>query len=90
MRDPRINKLAEVLVNYSTAVQPGDLVLIRGGPIGLPLVTAVYDEVLRAGGHAHIAMTPRRVCREFVATGNGHATGVREPNLSVLPLKPWT
>ena len=30
MQDPRIEKLADVLINYSVAVRPGDKVLIRG------------------------------------------------------------
>ena len=33
MPDPRLEKLADVLVNYSTAVQPGELVRITGAPI---------------------------------------------------------
>ncbi len=51
MADPRIDKLAELLVNYSVAVQPGDTVLIQGDTVGAPLLTAVYAHVLRAGGH---------------------------------------
>lgn len=41
MADPRIEKLADVLVNCSTAAKRGDLVMI-GSTIGRPLVTAVY------------------------------------------------
>lgn len=52
MRDPRHNKLADVLVSYSTRVKPGDLVAIRADPIAMPLVAAVYERVVRAGGHA--------------------------------------
>ena len=51
MRDPRIEKLADVLVNYSVAIQPGDKVLIQGGVLGEPLLKAVYVQVLQAGGH---------------------------------------
>ncbi len=51
MTDPRIEKLADVLVNYSVAVQPGDKVAIRGGFMAEPLLTAVYAKVLQAGGH---------------------------------------
>ena len=38
MNDPRIDKLAEVLVNYSVAVQPGDRTLIQGPVAGAPLL----------------------------------------------------
>jgi aminopeptidase len=50
MRDPRIEELARILTGYSTAVQPGDIVLISASGIeSLPLVTAVHAEALRAG-----------------------------------------
>jgi len=51
MTDPRIEKLAHLLVNYSVAMRPGDKVLINGDTIAEPLLKAVYAEVLKAGGH---------------------------------------
>ena len=51
MPDPRIEKLADVLVSYSVAVQPGDKVLIRGDELAAPLLKVVYAKVLQAGGH---------------------------------------
>ena len=51
MRDPRIDKLAKLLVNYSMAVQRGDQVRISGAVVAMPLIRAVYREVLAAGGH---------------------------------------
>ena len=51
MADPRVEKLADVLVNYSVAVQPGDTVMIQGQTITSPLLKAVYAKVLQAGGH---------------------------------------
>ena len=51
MADIRIEKLADVLVNYSVAVQPGDKVLIQGGELAALLLKAVYAKVLKAGGH---------------------------------------
>lgn len=50
MRDPRHDKLAEVLVNYSTKVKKGDLVSIGADPIAMPMVEAVFEAVLKAGG----------------------------------------
>lgn len=51
MRDPRHDKLAEVLVKYSTKVKKGDLVSIGADPIAMPMVEAVFEAVLKAGGH---------------------------------------
>ncbi|MBL4591618.1 MAG: aminopeptidase [Phycisphaerales bacterium] len=51
MNDPRLAKLADVLVNYSTKVKKGDLVAINSDPVAMPLIEAVYKAVLLAGGH---------------------------------------
>jgi len=41
---------AEVLVEYSTGVRPGDEVFIQGGVAAEALLRAIYREVIRAGG----------------------------------------
>lgn len=51
MTDPRVSKLASVLVHYSVEVQKGQQVAIRTSPIADELTLAVYEEVLKAGGH---------------------------------------
>jgi aminopeptidase len=51
MTDHRIDKLAKVLVEYSSPVQEGDLVVIRANAVAASLIKALYREVLRAGGH---------------------------------------
>ncbi len=51
MRDPHHTKLAAVLVEYSAAVRRGDLVTIVAEPEALPMVEALFEAVLRAGGH---------------------------------------
>ena len=56
MGDPRVERLASVLVNYSTFIQPGELVAINGTPEAAPLLLAVYEQVLRAGGHPHFLL----------------------------------
>src|SRR5687767_15232868 len=64
--DPRIEKLADVLVNYSTGVKPGDLVLIRVlDPVAQPMALQVYKHVLKAGGNAVFAMSPRGASSVF-------------------------
>jgi len=56
MRDPRVEKLADVLVSYSVEVQPGEKVLIQGGTMAEPLLKAIYTRVLQAGGHPHMVV----------------------------------
>jgi aminopeptidase len=49
MTDPRIKKFAELLVNYSTRVKPGDWVHVEGDILAAPLVREVVGSALRAG-----------------------------------------
>lgn len=51
MPDPRIKKLADVLVNYSVSVKPGDWVVVYYHPLAEVLTAEVYRAVLQAGGH---------------------------------------
>ena len=50
MRDQRADALAQILVRYSTRVQPDDVCVIQSTTEAEPLVQAIYEEVLRAGG----------------------------------------
>ena len=51
MRDPRAERLAKILVGYSTEVKEGEVVSIDGESAAAPLLLAVYEEVLRAGAN---------------------------------------
>jgi aminopeptidase len=51
MSDPRVAKLADLLVNYSLELQPGQQVRIDGGTVAAPLVRELYRYALRAGAH---------------------------------------
>src|SRR3954447_19857365 len=50
MRDPRVEALAQILVRYSTKVEKGDVCSIAASTAAEPLVQAIYEEILRAGG----------------------------------------
>ncbi|MGZ5332593.1 MAG: aminopeptidase, partial [Solirubrobacterales bacterium] len=58
MRDPRVEGLAKILVNHSAKVQKGDVCTVEGGSAAEPLLLAVYEEVLTAGGHPIVNMAP--------------------------------
>ena len=58
MRDPRVENLAGILVEHSAQVKVGDVCTIEGGSAAEPLLQAVYERVLAAGGNpiVHMAM----------------------------------
>jgi aminopeptidase len=51
MSDPRVARLADLLVNYSLELQPGEQVRIDASTVAAPLVTELYRYALRAGAH---------------------------------------
>ena len=59
----RIERLAGVLVDYSTRVKQGDLVCIDTGAAAAPLVREVWRRVLDAGAHPHLRLGRRRRAR---------------------------
>ena len=49
MKDPRIQTLAHNLIHYSTALKPGEKVLIEVNGFEVPLTTALIDEAYAVG-----------------------------------------
>jgi aminopeptidase len=70
MPDPRLQKLADVLVNYSVAVKKDQLVKISGGPPSLPLILELYTRVLSAGGHPFVRVNPEELTELMVRHGS--------------------
>src|SRR6476620_3336939 len=66
MRDPRLEKLADVLVNYSTGVRPGQLVRITAPSVASPLVAELYRRVVAAGGHPMVRLSPDELSEIFL------------------------
>src|SRR5215204_3602851 len=56
MRDPRVTALAQILARHSTNVRKGDVCTIEGESAAEPLLQAVYEEVLKAGGNPIVNM----------------------------------
>jgi aminopeptidase len=57
MTDTRIDRLARLLVEYSTKIGRGDRVLIEAEPPAEPLVRALFEYILKAGGHPQLLMS---------------------------------
>ena len=70
MQDPRLTKLAQVLVNYSVGVKPGQLVRISGSPVASPLIVEIFREVVKAGGNPLVRMAPDELSEILLKEGN--------------------
>lgn len=57
MYDPRVAKLAQVLVNYSLEIQPGWTFAIYTNPLAQDLGLAVYEEAVKVGAHAALMIS---------------------------------
>lgn len=54
LADPRLQKFARLLVDYSTRIQPGDKVAIVSGMAAEPLLRELYIQVLERGAYPHL------------------------------------
>ena len=70
MYDPRLRKLADVLVNYSAGVKNGDLLRITGAPVSAPLVTEIFARAIEAGANPYVRMAPDPLTEIFLKTAS--------------------
>ncbi|AYB45448.1 aminopeptidase [Paenibacillus lautus] len=70
MRDPRIQKLAQNLVNYSVDMQPGENVLVEMIGSERDLLNAIIEEVSKGGGRPFVQLTDRTVQRAMLKNAN--------------------
>ena len=70
MRDPRLERLADVIVNYSVGVKKDQLVRISAPTLATPLVTEIYRKVLAAGGHPFVRLNLEELEEIFYKSGS--------------------
>ncbi|MBN1519232.1 MAG: aminopeptidase [Spirochaetales bacterium] len=66
MLDPRAERLADILVNYSVRVQPGENVLIQDTGIEPAFDRALVRAVHKAGGRAFVTLRDKTLDRELL------------------------
>lgn len=54
MFDPRISKLAKVLINYSIELKQGQKMRLSCSPLAHELTLAAYEEAIKAGAHVYV------------------------------------
>jgi len=67
MSDIKLNRLANVLVNYSTRVRAGDWVHINANWQAIPLVKEVVTYILKAGGNPSVSLESSDLNEVFMA-----------------------
>ncbi|MCY4539890.1 MAG: aminopeptidase [Chloroflexi bacterium] len=70
MSDTRRRKLARLLVEYSTQVQPGDWVGILGDFGSLPILRDIYESVIDAGGFPSLIVEDDQMQRYLLRNAN--------------------
>jgi aminopeptidase len=70
MADPRMKKLAEVLVNYCIGVRKGDWVVIQGHVLSEALMLEIVGQVLLAGGNPSPMITSEQFTEAIMRLGS--------------------
>ena len=84
MTDPRLKRLADVLVNYSVGVKPGDWIWLLGDTAGEPLVNEVYRQVIKAGGNVSLNLSNDVVGQTFFEEANEDQLNWVSPTTKML------
>jgi aminopeptidase len=70
MRDPRVERLAELITGYSLDVGEGQVLRINGEESALPLASAMYRSALRRGALPYIHLRPTGLDTILLFEGN--------------------
>lgn len=70
MADIRLQKLAKLLVEYSTNVKPGDKVFISCEQVGIPYIVEVAKAAIRKGAHVEYSVNLPEVGETLLKEGS--------------------
>src|SRR6185503_2863172 len=70
VRDPRVARLGELVVNYSLGLQPGKVLRIDAPPVSAPLAIEIYRAALAAGAHPYVDLQLERLPELLLAEAN--------------------
>ncbi len=70
MRDIRLQKLANLLVNYSVELKKGEYVQLGGSPVTQPLLKELYREALKVGAHPEVTLMSDEFKEILLKEGN--------------------
>lgn len=70
MTDPRIERLAELIVGYSVELGGGDVLRIDGSEVATPLILALHRAALRKGAHPYAQIALEGLAELLVGEGS--------------------
>lgn len=70
MKDSRIYKWAQVLVNFSLEAQRDQTAFLLGDPEGMPLIEAAYEKLILSGVKVECIILPRRFTEFLLKYGS--------------------
>ena len=79
MADARLERLADVVVGYSAAVEPGDLVVLEATPLAAPIVRETFRRIVAAGAHADVRIAVDGTVETLLGEGNEAQLGWVSP-----------
>ncbi|AGA69073.1 leucyl aminopeptidase (aminopeptidase T) [Desulfitobacterium dichloroeliminans LMG P-21439] len=66
MKDPRIEKLADSIINYAVELKPGEKILIEVNGLEIPLAQALVRYAYEAGGIPFVSVNNHTLLRELL------------------------
>ncbi|WP_226011407.1 aminopeptidase [Halomicrobium salinisoli] len=69
--DPRIREHAEIVVDHSVDLQPGDDVIVRAPPAAEDLVVALHELIGEVGANPHTVLASDRASRAYLRAHDG-------------------
>ncbi|MEN6519928.1 MAG: aminopeptidase [Armatimonadota bacterium] len=76
MYDPRMKKLADVLIGHSTKVKPGERVLIDSAEVPAEMITLLMERVVEAGGIPFVELSHPKISRCLYLNGTAEQMDV--------------
>jgi aminopeptidase len=70
MRDPRFDRLAELVLDHSLALKQAQILRIHASAVAAPLILALHREAVRRGAHAYASVELEGLKEILVAEGS--------------------
>lgn len=77
--DSRLERMADVLIEYSVAVKEGDLVVVSGPLAASEFALVLQERILAAGGNADVRLEPNEFDETLLRVGSAEQLGWINP-----------